>query len=580
MEGRNKIESASEARKFRKKQRAKSRQRKAGAFIVLAAVAALLVSLTVGGLLQGKSSPSKAAKGPKHGYASVIPPDVGSNRVKAPNPYPQTLSNVAYQSIAPQLPYLSRKDIGIAHQSVLDPSWASIRVQAPDREAGYYSVFLHRNGKFWKTERSVLVDENTYPEDPDAVLRDIPRDLAKTLEFPPQTSGSASSPSDLAVGVIAQQTAEKGEWTAGKVRSSGEYYAVTVEKKKDKSKHTNVYLTGKDGLYTVVAIGENITSTEAPGFPKKLVKQEKASGSEKAHFDPTSAVIQGSIDQNSILPGLKSAQSAVEGYPGIAGFYAVDLKSGSGYGVRPNEEFFTASVIKVPVMIAVFRRIDEGKLSYKDLYKTKKEDYATGAGGLQWEPAGTPQTIEDYLWLMITQSDNVATNALTRIVGGREYVNQVAHSLGANDTTLYQKVSSERAAVPNLDNRSTPKDMATLLAKVYDNKAAGEQSCHEMIGLMEQNNLEFWMEAGVPPDVKVANKGGWIDRTYNDVGIVEYNNRPYVLAVFSKYGSDSLQDGGNMIALVSKGVWQAESGKFLEKSSVKKRAKLNPKAKR
>ena len=580
MEGRNKKGLVNDARGLRKERRAKSRRRKAGLFVVLAAVAAVLVGVSTGGFLQGKGSQSKSGAGPKHGYASVLRPDVRSNPMKAPSTFPPTISNVTYRDIASQLPGLSWKDLGEAHQSVLDPSWASIRVQAPDRDEGYYAVFLKKRGKSWQAERSVLIDQNTYPKDPNAVLRDVPRDLSKTLEFPQQTSGPASNPADFAVKVIENQTAEKGKWTAGKVRGSGDYYVVPVEDKKDKKRHTNVYLTAGGGLYTVVAIGQDVTSTEAPGFPKDLVKQKETAGPEKVRFDPATAVTNGNIDQASIQAGLKEAQSAVEGYPGVAGFYAVDLKSGSGYGVRPNEEFFTASVIKVPVMIAVFRRIDEGKLSYKDVYKTKREDYATGAGGLQWEPVGTTQTIEDYLWLMITQSDNVATNALTRIVGGRDYVNQVAHSLGANDTLLYQKVSSERAAAPDLDNRSTPKDMATLLSSIYQNKAAGKQSCREMINLMEQNNLEFWMEAGVPPDVKVANKGGWIDRTYNDAGIVEYGKRPYVLAVFSKYGPPSLQAGGNMIALVSKGVWHSESGNVLEKKTVKERAKVNAKAKR
>ncbi|MGI9050092.1 MAG: serine hydrolase, partial [Rubrobacteraceae bacterium] len=386
MEGEDKRKSAKAARRLRMEQRARSRRRKAGAFIVFAAVAALLVGISAGGFLQGKSSQSKTSKNPKHDYASVLQPDVRSNRIKAPSTFPPTISNTTYQDIASQLPGLSRKDVGEAHQSVLDPSWASIRVRVPDREEGYYAVFLREKGKKWQPERSVLIDQNTYPKDPNAVLRDVPRDLAKTLEFPQQTSGSASKPADFAAKVIEQQTNEKGKWTAGKVRSSGDDYVVEVENKKDKSRHTNVYLTGRDGLYSVVAIGQDITSTEVPCFPKKLVKQEKASGMEKARFEPADAVAYGDIDQNSIKSGLKESQDIVEGYPGIAGFYAMDLKSGSGYGVRPNEEFFTASVIKVPVMIAVFRRIDEGKLSYKDLYKTKKEDSATGAGGLQWEP--------------------------------------------------------------------------------------------------------------------------------------------------------------------------------------------------
>ena len=289
MEGRNKNVSPGEARRLRKERRAKSRRRKAGLFIVLAAVAALLVGLNAGGLLPGKGSQPKAGKNPKnskHVYASVLQPAVNSNRVKAPSTFPPTIANTTYRDIASQLPGLSQKDIEEAHQSVLDPSWASIRVKAPDRDEGYYAVFLKKKGKSWQPERSVLIDQNTYPKDPNAVLRDVPRDLSKTLEFPQQTSGSAANPADFATKVIENQTAGKGKWTAGKVRKSGDYYVVPVEDKKNKKRHTNVYLTSGNGLYSVSAIGQDITSTEAPGFPKDMVKQEKTAASEKARFRP------------------------------------------------------------------------------------------------------------------------------------------------------------------------------------------------------------------------------------------------------------------------------------------------------
>ena len=84
--------------------------------------------------------------------------------------------------------------------------------------------------------------------------------------------------------------------------------------------------------------------------------------------------------------------------------------------MRPDEEFFTASIIKVPVMVAVYRKVDEGELSFADDRDQgglggRGRVVAVGAGGDQ-------QTVGDLLLLMMTQSDNVATNALVRTVGG------------------------------------------------------------------------------------------------------------------------------------------------------------------
>src|SRR3712207_8804268 len=78
---------------------------------------------------------------------------------------------------------------------------------------------------------------------------------------------------------------------------------------------------------------------------------------------------------------------------------------------------------------------------------------------------------------MMNQSDNVATNALVRLVRGADHVNEVARSLGAENTLLYQKLSSERAAVPSLDNRTTARDMATMLREIAEGEAASEKSC-------------------------------------------------------------------------------------------------------
>lgn len=251
-------------------------------------------------------------------------------------------------------------------------------------------------------------------------------------------------------------------------------------------------------------------------------------------------------------------EERVSGYDGVAGVYVRDLDGGYGYGVRADETFFSASIIKVPVMVAVYRKVEQGDLNFSQEVELKEEDWAAGAGWLQWEEAGTKQTVGDLLLLMMTQSDNVATNALIRMVGGREHVNSVAESLGAKDTLLYQKVSSERGAVPGLDNRTTPRDMAAMLGEIANGEAASEKSCGYMIELMRTNELDWWLDAGLPADVYAANKAGWLYQVYGDVGIVENDGRRYTVAILSKHGGATVDEGAVLIEDLSRIAWESQ----------------------
>jgi beta-lactamase class A len=265
-------------------------------------------------------------------------------------------------------------------------------------------------------------------------------------------------------------------------------------------------------------------------------------------------------DHERVQKVLEEARQEIEDYNGVAGLYVWDLDKDFGYGIRPDEQFFTASIIKVPIMVAVYRKVDAGELEFSQQIEIKEEDWAAGAGWLQWEKAGTKQTVGDLLLLMMTQSDNVAANALVRTVGGADHVNEVARSMGADDTLLYQKVSSERGVVPALDNRSTPRDMATMMRQIAEGKAASEKSCGYMIDLMHQDKLDWWLDAGLPPGVDAANKAGWLYRVYDEVGIVENDDRRYVIAILSKHGTADVYQGQDLIKKLSSAVWESQKG--------------------
>jgi len=307
---------------------------------------------------------------------------------------------------------------------------------------------------------------------------------------------------------------------------------------------------------------ENVFAAEVPEPKDEKLDLEDLPDAGPVEFSSTEAVMNHvpESDRERVQKILEGARQEIEDYNGVAGLYVWDLEEDFGYGIRPDEQFFTASIIKVPIMVAVYRKVDAGELEFSQQIEIKEEDWAAGAGWLQWEKAGTKQTVGDLLLLMMTQSDNVAANALVRTVGGADHVNEVARSMGAEDTVLYQKVSSERGVVPALDNRSTPRDMATMMQQIAEGNAASEKSCGYMIDLMHENKLDWWLDEGLPSGVDAANKAGWLYKVYDEVGIVENDDRHYVIAILSKHGEADVNQGQDLIKNLSSAVWGSQEG--------------------
>ena len=391
----------------------------------------------------------------------------------------------------------------------------------------------------------------TKPEDIEGVY--------KSTKDPSWASVRVDCPGGEGTYFLFTKQGDDGKWTVeSSIRADEPEYP----------ENENVLLAGVPEDLVKSVYPENLAlAGGAEGLLVDPVKPGKLPEVEPAVFSPPEPITKGvdGEEQKRVDEGLEPVRRAVEGYEkdhaGIAGAYVVDPDGGLEYGVRADEPFFGASVMKVPVMIAVYRKLDEGELALSDSFATEKGDWAAGAGWLQWEEPGVSHTVEDYLYMMMTQSDNVATNALIRKVGGTERVNEVAKDLGAENTVIRNKVTSERAIVTGLDNQTTPRDMATMLSKVATGTAASKVSCEDMLDLMYQNITDRWLEAGLPDDVYAANKTGWLYKVYDDSGVVQEGEHPYVAAIFSKHGPDDVEVGKKLIEDVSAAVWKAQSHK-------------------
>ena len=120
------------------------------------------------------------------------------------------------------------------------------------------------------------------------------------------------------------------------------------------------------------------------------------------------------LDLGERLYGLENQLKALSSlYPSIhPSIFVWDYDTGNYAGLNSNEEFSAASIIKIPVLIQVFRSIEAGQLTIFDTMALTDYYRAEGSGSLQFRATDSNWSIDNLARIMITESDNSATNML------------------------------------------------------------------------------------------------------------------------------------------------------------------------
>jgi beta-lactamase class A len=207
------------------------------------------------------------------------------------------------------------------------------------------------------------------------------------------------------------------------------------------------------------------------------------------------------------------------------------LKSNQKFLKDPDKVVPAASIIKLPVMAEVMEQVKEKKLKLSDSLTLKSTDKVGGGGLLKNYKNNTKVTIEQLVFLMITESDNTATNMLINKVGMNS-VNQRIKKLGMKNTSLELLIFDLKAYSQGKDNKTTAADMGILLKKIYNNQLATPELCKYMIEILKKNKNNN----AIPKYIKgipIAHKTGSLAGIKGDVAIILSKN-PYILSIFVK----------------------------------------------
>jgi len=216
---------------------------------------------------------------------------------------------------------------------------------------------------------------------------------------------------------------------------------------------------------------------------------------------------------------------------GVVGYAIVDLTTGERIGHLERETFPTASAIKLAIVYELFKQAGEGKVRLDETMTLDRRQAVGGTGVLV--EMGTPTlSIRDYAVLMVTLSDNTATNVLIDRLGMDKIAARM-QGLGLAGTKLRRHMMDTAAARRGDENVSTPDELVKLLKAMNDGMP-------EAIALLKKPK-ENRLRKGLPEGVASADKSGELEGVRVDAGIVFAKNRPYALCVMTTFLKDEAE---------------------------------------
>lgn len=225
----------------------------------------------------------------------------------------------------------------------------------------------------------------------------------------------------------------------------------------------------------------------------------------------------------------------LEASPAVTGLVAVDLTSGETLQFNQDMVFTQASAIKIPILLEVYNQAHQGKFKLTDLREINPANVVGGTGILKDLVDSAQFSIRNLAVLMITLSDNTATNALIDLVG-MPHINATLQKMGYKQTKVQRKMIQSAASGRGEENISTPAEAARMLQMLHKGEFVNKAVSQEIVSVLKKNSRgNSRLAAGVPANVPLAFKPGGLNGVSTEWALVLLPERPYAVAIMENY---------------------------------------------
>jgi len=230
-----------------------------------------------------------------------------------------------------------------------------------------------------------------------------------------------------------------------------------------------------------------------------------------------------------------------EGFSGVLALWVHDLRHRESYGLRSEEPFHPASVIKLFVLREFFRQVEAGAVDPAAEVVMRKRDLVPGSGVLKDLGPGLHLRLRDAATLMITVSDNVAANLVIDRLGTAA-INRSTREAGYLHTVLAGKLYHDHRR----HSRVTARDAGRLMLDVARRRAVSRAASASMLDVLRRSQSRDIVGRFLPRAsssapggrLRIASKSGSLEGMRHDVAYVEGSGARYVIALMSRDCAD------------------------------------------
>ncbi|WP_209329718.1 serine hydrolase [Lunatimonas salinarum] len=209
----------------------------------------------------------------------------------------------------------------------------------------------------------------------------------------------------------------------------------------------------------------------------------------------------------------------------------------------------SASIIKVPILIALMEDVQTGKWALSEEIVLKESDRVGGAGELQYQEPGSAYTLEFLAREMIRISDNTATNLLIQSVE-MERIQDWLKRNGFRQTQLNRLMMDFDAITAGRQNYTSAEEMVRMLLELFEGKYLDAKGTAFVLELLMDCADRDAIPSQLPDGTAVAHKTGTLDYVRGDAGLF-LGEHPLALCVFVE-GFSSLEQADEIIGQIAR----------------------------
>lgn len=221
---------------------------------------------------------------------------------------------------------------------------------------------------------------------------------------------------------------------------------------------------------------------------------------------------------------LNKINNTINSYGASTSFYIVSLEDGMSIGYNVDKAFETASSIKAPYALYVYKEIAKGNVDPKAKLTYESKYYNEGTGVIKKSSFGTQYTIEQLVYYSLNDSDNIAHEMLHRNFGVSGY-NEMLKNLGTKQLYL---------TAGNPWGFTSARSAALVWQEIYNFSLESDVGI-ELLNILSNGKYNYFKE--VMPSIPSASKTGFAKKDVVETGIV-FDDKPYIAVAIANKGGN------------------------------------------